>query len=74
MLLLAIGGGMTVVSIVLAVDGLITRTVISSMFSGVFLLTIAGSLGSSTLRAIGRSADRSAADRKAAEPKSLPGK
>ena len=74
MLLLAIGGGMTVVSIVLAVSGLISRSVISSMFGGVFLLTLAGSLGSSTLRAIGRSADRNAADRKAAEPKSLPGK
>ena len=74
MLLLAIGGGMTVVSIVLAVSGLISRSVISSMFGGVFMLTLAGSLGSSTLRAIGRSADRNAADQKAAEPRSLPGK
>ena len=56
MLLLAVGGGMTVVGIVLAVGGLINRTVISNMLSGVFLLTIAGGLGSRTLRAIGRSA------------------
>jgi hypothetical protein len=56
LLLLAVGGGMTIVGGVMLVNGLITRMVFSSMAGGVFLLTIAGHIGSRTLRAIGRAA------------------
>lgn len=56
MVLLAVGGGMAMVGIVLLVNGLITRMVVSSMVSGVFLLSLAGHVGSRTLKAIGKKA------------------
>lgn len=55
MLLLAVGGGMTVVGVILICAGVFTRTVFSSLGGGVFVLTLAGHIGSRTLRAIGRS-------------------
>jgi len=55
MVLLAVGGGMTVVGAVLLSEGTFTRPVFSSLGGGVFLLTVAGHVGSRTLRAIGRS-------------------
>lgn len=56
MLLLVGGTCCTIVGAVLAVGGLINRMVVSTLFSGVFLLTLAGGLGSRTLRAIGLNA------------------
>lgn len=60
MLLLVAGTCLTIVGLVLAVSGLINRNVVSSLFSGVFLLTLAGGLGSRTLRAIGLHAAKQA--------------
>ena len=56
MLLLAVGGGLTIVGAVLLAGGTFTRIVFSSLGGGVFLLTLAGHVGARTLRAIGKSA------------------
>lgn len=56
MLLLAVGGGMTMVGAVMLAHQVFTRTVFSSLGGGVFLLTLAGHVGGRTLRAIGKSA------------------
>lgn len=60
MLLLAVGVGMTLVGAVLLAQGTFTRMVFSSLGGGVFVLTIAGHIGSRTLRAIGRSQQKAA--------------
>lgn len=60
MLLLAVGGGMTIVAGVLLAQGTFTRMVFSSLGGGVFILTLAGHVGGRTLRAIGRSQQKAA--------------
>lgn len=60
MLLLAVGGGMTIVAGVLLAQGTFTRMVFSSLGGGVFVLTLAGHIGGRTLRAIGRSQQKAA--------------
>jgi hypothetical protein len=73
MLLLVGGTCCTIVGVVMALNGLISRAVLSTLFSGVFLLTLAGGLGSRTLRAIGLHAAKQAGAANATlnvEPKS----
>lgn len=68
MLLLVGGTCCTIVGVVMALNGLITRKVLSTLFSGVFLLTLAGGLGNRTLRAIGLHAAKQAGIAKAPPP------